>query len=384
MRTIVTGTVGLDKQPYLEKVVALARAAGHPVELCHVGARMYAEAPDVLPDRILDLPLARLHLLRRSVVKDILALAQRAENVIVNTHATFRWRHGVFAAFDFDQVRRFDADLYVCLLDTVDAVHARLVAEHEINHSLKDLLVWREEEILATELMMLGGAGPRPSAVPGPPSDPRRPGPRFYVMAVGPRHGTVEMFYRLLFEPRRPKAYISFPMTHVVDQPAVQTEIARFRQAIRRHFTVFDPADMEEYQLYLAATRALQLGRKVMEIEVLGRPVRFDVGEVLQVAGDIHAQIYARDFMLIDQADMIISYIPELPDGKPGLSSGVERELQHAHEATRQVFVIWRPRTAPSLFITETATRVFATTDQALAYLTRDDALGPAAAPDPI
>jgi len=91
----------------------------------------------------------------------------------------------------------------------------------------------------------------------------------------------------------------------------------------------------------------------------------------MQVAGDIHAQIYARDFMLIDQADMIVSYIPELPGDKPGLSSGVERELQHAHEATKEVFVIWRPRRNPSPFVTETATAVFATTDEALDFFRR-------------
>ena len=39
--------------------------------------------------------------------------------------------------------------------------------------------------------------------------------------------------------------------------------------------------------------------------------------------------IFRDDFKLIDQSDMIVSYVPELPDGKPGLSSGVERELQH-------------------------------------------------------
>ena len=61
----------------------------------------------------------------------------------------------------------------------------------------------------------------------------------------------------------------------------------------------------------------------------------------------------------------------ELPDGRPGLSSGVERELQHAHEATREVFVIWRSRVQPSPFITETATEVFDSTDGALDYFRR-------------
>ncbi len=97
-----------------------------------------------------------------------------------------------------------------------------------------------------------------------------------------------------------------------------------------------------------------------------GRQVTFGVSEITSVASDIDGQIYARDFKLIDQSDMIVSFIPELPDGKPRLSSGVERELQHAHEATKDVYVIWRPRMDPSPFITETATRLFADTEKAL------------------
>jgi hypothetical protein len=69
--------------------------------------------------------------------------------------------------------------------------------------------------------------------------------------------------------------------------------------------------------------------------------------EVRQIERDINSQIYARDFALIDQADMIVSFIPELPDGLPALSSGVERELQHAHEAAKQVYVIWMPKKTP-------------------------------------
>ena len=45
----------------------------------------------------------------------------------------------------------------------------------------------------------------------------------------------------------------------------------------------------------------------------------------------------------IDQSDMIVSLVPELPGGVPGLSSGVERELQHAWEHTKEVYVVWKP-----------------------------------------
>jgi len=88
----------------------------------------------------------------------------------------------------------------------------------------------------------------------------------------------------------------------------------------------------------------------------------------MSVARDIDAQIYARDFKLIDQSDMIVSFIPELPGGKPGLSSGVERELQHAFEATKEVYVIWQPQVEPSPFVTETATRVFPSIEALLRY----------------
>ena len=59
---------------------------------------------------------------------------------------------------------------------------------------------------------------------------------------------------------------------------------------------------------------------------------------------------------------------PEMPDGKPGLSSGVERELQHAYESTKEVYVVWMPKSEPSPFITETATKVFETTEEALKH----------------
>src|ERR1700722_4772129 len=152
MRAFVTGQVGVDKGPFLEKVAAMAGQKGLDLELCHVGQMMYREALDVPPGRILNLPITRLNSLRRAVFKEILSIAANHEHVIVNTHATFRWRHGLFAAFDFDQIKQFEADCYITLLDNVETVHHRLLRDHDIDHSLKDILVWREEELLATEI----------------------------------------------------------------------------------------------------------------------------------------------------------------------------------------------------------------------------------------
>ena len=113
MRAIVTGQVGVDKGPYLEAVKQAALKAGHDLVVCQVGQMMYAEAPDVPAGRILNLPITRLNTLRRAVFKEILRIADQHEHVLVNSHATFRWRHGLFAAFDFDQLKIFNPDIYI-------------------------------------------------------------------------------------------------------------------------------------------------------------------------------------------------------------------------------------------------------------------------------
>ena len=61
----------MDKKPYLEQVANLAGERGSNIDVFNVGKMMYAEGPDIRAGRILDLPLSRLHSLRRAAIKDI-------------------------------------------------------------------------------------------------------------------------------------------------------------------------------------------------------------------------------------------------------------------------------------------------------------------------
>ncbi len=352
MRAIVTGQVGVEKAPYLEEARILAEQNGHDLLVCHVGQMMYAEALDVPPGRILNLPMSRLNSLRRAVFKEILRLAERHEHVLVNTHATFRWRHGLFPAFDFDQIKAFGADLYVTLLDNAESVHQRLLADHDIDHTLKDIMVWREEELLATEIIanIARGYG------------------SFFMVSRGRNVLTAATIYRLMFEKNRPKAYLSFPMSHVMDLPDTLEEIEQFKKVMNEHLICFDPADVDEFVLHTKAVRAMEEGRATIEVQAVNGPLILKTSDVAQISGDIMGQIYARDFKMVDQSDMIVSLVPELPNGKPGLSSGVERELHHAYEGGKEVYVIWACRGLPSPFITETATRVFKNVQEAVAH----------------
>lgn len=351
MRAIVTGQVGVDKGPYLEAVKKIAVSQGIDLEVFNVGSMMYQEAPDVPPGRILNLPISRLNTLRRAVFKEILRRAEDHEHVIVNTHATFRWRHGLFAAFDFDQIKLFNADVYITLLDNAESVHQRLERDHDIDHTLKDIMVWREEELLATEILanILKGYG------------------HFFMISRGRNVPTTQTIFRLCFEQeKRKKVYLSFPMSHVMDLPNTLAEIDAFKAAINEHFICFDPADVDEFVLHKMADEAHQSGQAEIEVAAAEGKVKLPTEQVMQISGDIMGQIYMRDFKMVDQADMIISLVPELPNGKPALSSGVERELHHAFEGGKEVYVVWTCRGMPSPFITETATRVFRSTQEAL------------------
>jgi hypothetical protein len=352
MIIVVTGMVGVDKKSYLNRVVDFAAEKGENINLCNVGDMMYAEAPDIPRGKILDIPMKRLSWLRRSVFKDIISQSRDCENLIVNTHATFRWRHGLFPAVDFDQMRQLNADAYINLIDGVAALHSRLTEEHPIIHTLKDLIVWREEEIIGTEMLSKGVSESAD----------------FYCLARGMEKETTETFYRLVFKKQRKKAYLSFPITHIVNLPEVRKKVGDFRELMQDYFTCFDPADLEEAYLPAYARQAEKEGKDYIEVNFFDHCVRLQLDQVKQIERDINSQIYARDFMLIDQSDMIISYIPTLPDGSPSISSGVERELQHAHESAKEVYVIWAAEKRPSVFITQTATKVFSTIDEAVEY----------------
>ena len=357
MIIVVTGMVGVDKKSYLQKVCEFAAQKGQEVLLCNVGDEMYAEAPDIPPGKILDIPMKRLNLLRRSVFKDIITKATQAPNAIVNTHATFRWRHGLFPAVDFDQMRQLGADMYVNLIDGVVALHTRLCNEHSARHSLKDLIVWREEEIIGTEMLWKGVNEKAP----------------FYCLARGSDAETIETFYKLAFDHSSKKAYLSFPMTGVADLEDVKTEINKFRQSMKPLFTCFDPADVEESYLPHYAQQSSLEGSAFVEVQSLGQTIRLNLHEVREIEHDIYSQTYARDFMLIDQSDMIISFIPTLSDGRAAISSGVERELQHAHEAAKEVYVIWTAKRTPSVFVMQTATKVFDNPASAMEFFQKKD-----------
>lgn len=350
MRVLVTGLSGLHKKDLLEPIAAELRDVGADVELFHLGDMMYAEDPSIAPGRILDLPYGQLRQLRRTVWRDV--LQSRAENVILNTHATFRWRRGLFSAFDVDQINAFEADYYLCIVEDVDQTYLRLKlgrVPDAYEYTMKDLFVWREEELLATELM---------SKIPAKKG-------QFLIVALPDAEKIISC---LFLRPELKRAYISFPITNVLDKPNVMEEINEFKEEMKKLFLVFDPFDVKESWMVseLDKIRSGAVDRDYMEVGFEGKTHRLPAAEVEPCVRDIEGQIVSRDLLLIDQSDLIVAYMPDI-DGRPVNSPGVMREITHAYHSTKDVYIIWTSPKDPSPFVKDIVPQqIFQSLDQAV------------------
>ena len=95
--------------------------------------------------------------------------------------------------------------------------------------------------------------------------------------------------------------------------------------------------------------------------------MRVSVREILDIAGDIDGQIYMRDFRLIDQSDMIVSLVPELARWSSWTFDLVLNANSNMHGNTQKKSMSCGSlKKPPSPFITETATKIFASVDEAL------------------
>lgn len=320
----------------------------------HVGDRMYQAVPAVPRGRMLTLPLPQLREVRRRALRDIADEMSDDVPSILMSHATFRWKRGLFRGFELDELEHFEFDKVCVLVDDVDAVKVRLeksveYADHEF--SLKDLLVWREEEIFASELL---------AAWLGLQDE-------FYIV---PRKHAPTLLRQLLFEDHKDRFYLSFPITHITGEPDALAQVKDYKNRIRDLVIGFDPYALEEKRLEYELQQTLEEDEAPdgIEIETLGETLRLDRREVRSVVPDLNGQIVSRVFKMIDQSDGVIALVPEV-GGRPEISAGVTRELQYAHQSGKAAYVVWEPAADPSPFIDDVATRRFGSVEECVDFL---------------
>ena len=346
---VVTGQMGLRKKELVESLIGKAKDKGLQARAFHIGDMMYREDPKITPRKILDLDLPDLRRLRRSCLREIDRHIedQRSKDsytIVVNTHATFRWNRGLFEAAEVEELTKLKPTMFFCVIADCDVIKKQLSQDYpERSYRLKDILVWREEEMLATSLI---------SKAMGTTA-------HFYII---PRPEAVELMFSLLFRPDLPKAYISFPISHVQHLPEVLEEIAGYKAVLKQHMIAFDPYLLKEKRLEGELYAALQNRDDFIKVD---NELKLDIHEVQEILPDIDGQIISRDFMLIDQSDMVIAYFPVDPQGVPIISPGVVSELSYAYRTTTKTYVIWKSAQEPSPFIKDVAPNsIFASVEE--------------------
>ena len=354
MKALVFGQIGCRKKVFLPQVEGLAQSKGKTLKVFNVGQMMYACDPNIVRGRILHKKIMELDNIRARVFDDIVAQigsSSSCDYFIVNSHATFRWPNCLFHGFKAEEIKKLAPSLCITLIDDVHRIRLSLaLRKHKPEHlSLKDIMVWREEEILAGEIAS--------SFIPGC---------KHYIVAMqnGP-----ELVYKLVCEDSLPKAYLSYPISLARDDPEVWSLIGHFRSRLKDTLICFDPYAITESALLVDcdAAKSQQKNRTHINVRVDEHILRIPLSEIEQIRADIEWQIVARDYKLIEQSDMVVAYIPE-KGGFPVPSEGVTRELTHAEECTKETYVICPLGRVPSPFLRPT--QFFKSTDEFCSFIT--------------
>jgi len=349
LRIICHGQSGSGKKEILNDLLVKLKDFGSgfdKFQLYPIG-HLICDEVGVTEDRVLNLPLEMLSCARKVVFQTILTKIEESSHLIVDTHAVFRWNNALFPAFDFSQLDELTPSFICTIIDDVDRVKYRLSqSKPDEQYTLKDILVWREEEIIVSEV--IAGSLKIPH----------------YIL---PQKSASEVLFNLVTKPSQQKIYASYPISHIKADPVLWPLVCEHRTRLKNHFTVFDPIDIEERRLKVFHDVAIDKGETTVNINVLGEEIEFDIDEIKNVLSDIDGQILHRDFKLIDQSDAIIAYIP-LNEDKPIISSGVERELEHAYNTGKDVFIICENDNLLSPFVTQKAHFIAKDIDAAITH----------------
>jgi hypothetical protein len=287
-----------------------------------------------------------LRSLRWSVLEDILRTINDAENTIIDTHASFRWKKYICDGFEYSYLSKLNPDIYFNVTDMIYSIKGRLelLPGWRGRHNLLELLIWRdEEEALTRTFAQIQNRD-------------------FYLIFF---NDPPDLMYRIAFE-EKPKAYLSYPISFATEE---QIEaVIKFRDELRKEIVVFDPLGIREMGWLSAAIAMKKQGKEEIKIpfKVNGKEenVKLSVNEIHDVRDYLVDQTVSRDFTLIDQSDFVVVdyFDPEIN------SPGVNNEMQYAHDNGKDVYIYWSDeRMSP--FLERNLTKSFRTQENLLHFV---------------
>jgi adenylate kinase len=340
---------GSGRREYISKVQKLASEQGKDFCVVHVGEKMYEKSEDLgypIPNgTILDTSERHLDYLRGLVFEDIIRLKQK--NVLIDTHACFRWHKHLTKAFDYYYLSKLNPDLYVTITDTIYSIYGRMQKNQwKGRNNLTELLAWRDEETFVTKTFAK-----------------IQKKPHFLVARDEPP----QTLYNIIFEPRMKKTYLSYPISGAESRS--MKKVQEVRDELRKSLVVFDPMSIRDIDwLTLALTKKKKGNRNYSipftDTDCSRKEIKVNLSELENVSTYLKDQTIARDYELISQSDFVSVYYydPKLP------SPGVEREIRFAKDGGKPVF-LYLPEKTMSPFRELDVARHFGKTGEFIDFL---------------
>jgi adenylate kinase len=210
--TGISGSCANEKLIEVVKEATQSEGHSHAVKTHDVGTLMYEHAleddPDVRWDRILDASPSVLRLLRALAFQDISREVASSPNDLhlIDIHLCFRWKAYLTKGFEPRIINSFIPNVrcFINVIEDLPKIQKRLQATAWGKRKILELLVWRDEELLLTDI--LAGISGRVNA---------------FAVAAGEPPTIIE---RLIWHPELRKAYLSFPITGIKKDKAARRE----------------------------------------------------------------------------------------------------------------------------------------------------------------
>ncbi len=336
-----TGITGSGRANYLNETMKYSGRFGRIVNLIDVGPQMFTKASslrvEIPGDKILDLDETALRFLRATVFEGILhgiedfRGAKSEKDLYISLHMSFRWKKVLMPAFDYYYVTQVNPDILVAIIDSVGNIRRRIDRDEDLHHwrnklTVKEILIWQDEEIFITK-MVADILDKSFYIVPSSNINFRKPDPSILYDIIY----EYEIPIQLGEKPRKRRAYLSYPMTHIEDRDEYFKMKDEFLEKLRKNnIIVFDPIMVEDHIL-LDAVSSINSEDEYVYIEEFD--VEIPAREIIDAKDYIIDSTVNRDYRFIDQSDMVIVFYPT-----KHLSAGVLSEMNYGFTHMKRVY----------------------------------------------
>ena len=331
MKIICTGISCSGRKELMADFATFCAQKGLNIGFFNVGDFMRqigAESQVDFTEKVLDSDPAVLSLARRTAFYEIAQLAADYQHAVIGLHASFRWRGSLLEGFSYKDIEIIQPDMLINVVDNITDISERMERSIQWAGTGKATLnVWLdEEEFLTRQLAQL---------IEKP----------YYAVA---KQHDLENFYELLFSPRKPIFYLSYPITLLRDTPEKIEKIREMGERLSRSFIVFDPLSIKDMAL---VTRTKVDGADSLNLPPTMSEMDDDVIE------QIKTRTISRDYQFIHQSDFVVVLYPT-----DKLSPGVLSEMNYASRYNKPVYAVYSE--TRSIFFENLCERIFDTFEE--------------------